>query len=131
MRSMSQFANFFGFSMSVARVAPADGMPRTWACVLSRGGRSMTVFFSQGDAHNAPPSIEVVMSHLAASAEGWEESCHNLNEWSRRNGFPYSGSPAAVDAFDKVATYADGLRTLAGMEYGDLLYKTIRQYTEE
>jgi hypothetical protein len=86
--SLAAFVRARGITARATQItARPDGLltdlPRHFRVVLAYGSRRMTVYFSQGSAHTAPPTAEDVLDCLAAdfitdSGDSFESWCAEL-----------------------------------------------------
>lgn len=87
-----------------------------YRCTLRKGGRRMTVYFSQGPAIQGEPTIEGVLSCLASDTDGAE----NFDSWCRDLGFD-TDSRRAERIYKATVKATDGLRRLFNGSFDTLL----------
>jgi hypothetical protein len=58
---------------------------RHWRITITRDGRQMRVYFSQGSAHTAPPTLDDVLDCLASDAAGIENA-RGFDDWCSEYG---------------------------------------------
>jgi len=97
-----------------------------WLCTLKCGKDRMTVYFSQGYAHNGKaPTLESVLDCLASDAAGYDNA-QSLEDWASEYGYS-EDSRKAEKIYRTVGEQADKLKALLGPSaYAALLYDTER-----
>ncbi len=96
-----------------------------WTCVLRRGGRQMTVPFSQGAAHVGPPELKSVLDCLASDASG-VANAQSFEDWCSEYGYD-TDSRKAEGVYKACVQSAKKLKNLLGEEaYEELLWNTER-----
>jgi hypothetical protein len=95
-----------------------------WKCIIRRGNKRMTVYFSMGSAHNSAPTLTEVLDCLADDAsfiedegsfEGWANAC-GYDEDSRN----------AEKTYKVCVRQAEALKRMFGDDFKTLLYDTER-----
>lgn len=90
MQTYQQFADKHGITFTAKQIAHrtdslmAD-MPRHFRCTLTRDGRKMRIEFSQGSAHNTPPTVADVLYCIASDISGIE-SARDFTDWANEYG---------------------------------------------
>lgn len=96
-----------------------------WRCMLRRGKRRITVYFSQGPAISREPTAEDVLDCLASDAAG-VENARSFEDWCGEYGYD-TDSRKAERIYNVVRRQADALRRLLGDDlYNTLLWDTER-----
>lgn len=100
-----------------------DDMPASsthWRCVLRRGNRRMTVYFSQGPAISREPTVADLLNCLASD---WTDQ--PFEDWARDLGFDLD-SRKAERIYRAVVRQSAALGRLLDGDLDTLLYKTDR-----
>lgn len=96
-----------------------------YKCVLRRGRRQMTTYFSMGYAHSNEPDAESVLDCLASDAAS-VENARSFEDWASELGYD-PDSRKAERTFNVCETQAAKLWQLLGDDaYNTLLWKTER-----
>lgn len=102
-----------------------DAGARHWRCTITRAGRRMSLVFSQGSAHTAPPSPADVLDCLASDAAGYENNL-TFEGWCGEYGYD-TDSRKAERIYKAVERHAASLKRLLGDDlYSALLWNTER-----
>ena len=100
-------------------------MTRHFRCELTRNGEEMTVYFSQGSGHSAPPTAFDVLLCLA---DDWIGAEVDYYDWCEELGFTPSRQVQRM--YDAVQAQAVDLsRLFVGISVGDL-YDELRAAEE-
>lgn len=84
-----------------------------------------TIWFSQGEAHKTPPTVDDVLDCLASDASGYDNS-RNFEDWCSDYGYD-DDSRTAERIYRAIAEQAKGLRHFLGDDaYNRLLWNTER-----
>lgn len=134
---LSQFIAANSITMVSARV---DRNPNTadddwaktarhWRCTLinrsTKRPRRLTIYFSQGRAHTAPPSTEDVLDCLASDAVGYENA-NSFEDWATDYGYD-TDSRKAEKTYRMIGTQSGKLKRFLGDEaYETLLWECER-----
>lgn len=104
-------------------------MPRNFECTISFVGRGyhepLTVYFSQGSAHENPPTLAEVLDCLASDASGIENA-RSFEEWASEYGYD-TDSRKAERTYKICEKQARDLERFLGQDaYQQLLWNTER-----
>jgi hypothetical protein len=125
--SIEQFAQDNRISMTAERTDSNPNMVDSsnmdhWKCVLARGKKRMTVYFSMGYGHKgAEPRVDEVLSCL--SSDSVSVADHDFEEWCSELGYE-TDSRKAEKTFKTCEHQAKRLQNFLGLLYDQLLYHT-------
>jgi hypothetical protein len=129
------FEDFYTAAKIGFRCTPTDRNPnmdswdagaRHWRCTITRLGHRMSLVFSQGSAHTAPPSPADVLDCLALDASGYDNARGDFASWCGDYGYD-TDSRKAERIYKAVARQAKRLERLLGVAlYETLLWNTER-----
>src|SRR5215831_13835151 len=104
---------------------PWDGATH-WKCVLRKGRRRMTIYFSQGSAFSSEPDLKSVLDCIASDAAGIDNA-RSFENWADDYGYDID-SRKAEKTFKTCEKQAESLKTLLNNPdaYETLLYNTER-----
>lgn len=131
MITIDQFVARKGIRMGVAGVSHnpnvADWGPgvRHFKCVLRASGRRMTVYFSQGAAHEREPTEVEVLECLAGDAAGYENA-GSFADWAADYGYD-PDSRKAEKIYNTISGQIRALKKFLGNAYEILLWETKRR----
>lgn len=90
----------------------SDTMRYHWRVTLRRGGRKMSVPFSQGAAHTVPPTTADVLDCLAVDASGFENA-RGFIDWCSEYGYD-TDSRKAEQIYKTVGRQVASLKRFLG-----------------
>lgn len=93
-----------------------------WKIRLTLRRRAMTVYFSQGSAHTAEPTVKDVIGCLALDAAGYANA-RSFEDWCGEYGYD-TDSRKAERTFKIIGKQADALRRLLADDHDRLLWHT-------
>lgn len=133
MQAISSFirANHIGMDVEWTDNNPnmsdsGDYMTRHFKCLLKRQGKRMTVYFSQGCAHEREPSVSDVLDCLASDSASIE-TARSFEDWASDYGYD-AESRKAEKIFKVCERQAEKLKQFLGADaYSALLWETERE----
>lgn len=134
-KTLKQFIAAHGITMAADWAANNPNMADTkWAesanhykCVLARGRKRMTVYFSQGCGISRDPDAESVLDCIASDAAGLDNA-RSFEVWCAEYGYD-TDSRAAEKTYKTIEKQVAQLREFIGddVAFNDLLFDTERQ----
>jgi hypothetical protein len=108
-------------------MAGDDDWKRTathWKCIIRRGNKQMTVYFSQGSAHTKEPTLTDILDCIASDAAGIDNAS-GFEDWCSEYGYD-TDSRKAERTYNVCVKQAEALKRMFGEDFKTLLYDTER-----